>query len=201
MPRLDDFFRQSASRAELARLGNFNAIRLSRAERMANGKALRRNVPRSSHAEFRSARDRPDPVTVLEKQNATRIKELVPVRMARMLTSPFAFFRGSAAIMAGDLANSPRTDLEVMACGDMHSSACSRPRSVTLFSQSTILMRFFPGRGNGTSNGWRQALRLPRSFSTATGAMRSRLRTRLSKHMSDGCAGMPRWDSWRCGMI
>jgi uncharacterized protein (DUF2252 family) len=120
MPRLDDFFRSSASPAELARLGNFNAIRLSRAERMANGKALRRNVPRSSHAEFRSARDRPDPVTVLEKQNATRIKELVPVRMARMLTSPFAFFRGSAAIMAGDLANSPRTDLEVMACGDMH---------------------------------------------------------------------------------
>jgi len=120
MPRLDDFFRQSASRAELARLGNFNAIRLSRAERMANGKALRRNVPRSSHAEFRSARDRLDPVTILERQNAGRIKELVPVRMARMLTSPFAFFRGSAAIMAGDLANSPRTDLEVMACGDMH---------------------------------------------------------------------------------
>ena len=64
--------------------------------------------------------DRLDPVSILEAQNATRIKELVPVRMARMLTSPFAFFRGSAAIMAGDLANSPRTDLEVMACGDMH---------------------------------------------------------------------------------
>src|SRR4051794_40268138 len=120
MPRLDDFFRQSASPAELARLGNFNAIRLSRAERMANGKALRRNMPRSSHAEFRSARDRIDPVTILERQNASRIKELVPVRMARMLTSPFAFFRGSAAIMAGDLANFPRTNLEGMACGGMH---------------------------------------------------------------------------------
>ena len=120
MPKLEDFYRLSASRAELARLNNFNAIRLSRAERMANGKALRRNVPRSSHAEFRPARGRPDPVSVLEAQNATRIKELVPVRMARMLTSPFAFLRGSAAIMAGDLANSPRTDLEVMACGDMH---------------------------------------------------------------------------------
>lgn len=84
MPRLDDFFRLSASRAELARLGNFNAIRLSCAERIANGKALRRNVPRSSHAEFRTARGRPDPVSVLETQNATRIKELVPVRMARM---------------------------------------------------------------------------------------------------------------------
>src|SRR4051812_6843815 len=199
IPRLDDFFRQSASRAELARLGNFNAIRLSCAERMANGKALRRNVPRSSHAEFRSARDRLDPVTVLERQNASRIKELVPVRMARMLTSPFAFFRGSAAIMAGDLANSPRTDLEVMACGDMHLM------NFGLFASAERNLIFaindfdevLPGP-NGTSNGWRQALRLPRSFSTATGAMRSRLRTRLSKHMSDGCAGMPRWDSWRC---
>jgi uncharacterized protein (DUF2252 family) len=120
MPRLDDFFRLSASRGALAKHGNFNAIRLSCAERMANGKALRRNVPRSSHAEFRTVRGRPDPVSVLERQNATRIKELVPVRMARMLTSLFAFLRGSAAIMAGDLANSPRTGLEVMACGDMH---------------------------------------------------------------------------------
>ena len=120
MPRLDDFYRLSASRAELARLNNFNAIRLSSAERMADGRALRRAVPRSSHAEFRPARGRPDPVSVLEAQNASRIKELVPVRMARMLTSPFAFLRGSAAIMAGDLANSPRTNLEVMACGDMH---------------------------------------------------------------------------------
>ena len=120
MPRLHDFFRQGASRAELARLSNFDATRFSIAERMANGKALRRKVPRSSHAEFRTARGRPDPVSILERQNATRIKELVPVRMARMLTSPFAFLRGSAAIMAGDLANSPRTDLEVMACGDMH---------------------------------------------------------------------------------
>jgi uncharacterized protein (DUF2252 family) len=120
MPRLDDFFQLRASRAELARLNDFNAVRLSCAERTANGKALRRSVPRSSHAEFRTARGRPDPVSVLETQNAARIKELVPVRMARMLTSPFAFLRGSAAIMAGDLANSPRTNLEVMACGDMH---------------------------------------------------------------------------------
>jgi hypothetical protein len=120
MPQLEDFFRLGASRAELARLNNFIAFRPSCAERMANGKALRRNVPRSSHAEFRRSRGRPDPVSILQAQNATRIKELVPVRMARMLTSPFAFLRGSAAIMAGDLANSPRTDLEVMACGDMH---------------------------------------------------------------------------------
>ena len=121
MPQLEDFFGSSASRAELAKLNSFKAaVHQSRAERMANGKAIRRNLPRSSHAAFRRAPDRPDPVSVLQAQNATRIEELVPVRMARMLRSPFAFLRGSAAIMAGDLANSPRTDLEVMACGDMH---------------------------------------------------------------------------------
>ena len=107
MPKLEDFFGQNASRAELTKLNNLNTTRLSRAERMANGKALRRMVPRSSHAEFRRARGRPDPVAVLEAQNATRIRELVPVRMARMLTSPFAFLRGSAAVMAGDLAKIP----------------------------------------------------------------------------------------------
>ena len=64
--------------------------------------------------------DDPTRFRSLKPRIATRIKELVPVRMARMLTSPFAFLRGSAAIMAGDLANSPRTELEVMACGDMH---------------------------------------------------------------------------------
>ncbi|WP_354060870.1 DUF2252 domain-containing protein [Bradyrhizobium sp. RT6a] len=89
-------------------------------DRIANGRALRSSVPRSSHGELFLSRSRSDPLLVLQAQNATRIKELVPVRMARMLASPFAFMRGSAAIMAGDLANSPRTNLQVMACGDMH---------------------------------------------------------------------------------
>ena len=115
-----DFFRLQASPAELATLERFNAARPSRGERMAAGKALRRKVPRRTHAECDVSRRRPDPVAVLQAQNATRIKALVPVRMARMLASPFAFLRGSAAIMAGDLARSPRTGLEVMACGDMH---------------------------------------------------------------------------------
>jgi uncharacterized protein (DUF2252 family) len=125
MPRSEgnidqDFFRLPASPTELATLESFNATRPSRAERMAAGKALRQKVPLLTHAEYRPSRRRPDPVGVLEAQNATRIKALVPVRMARMLASPFAFLRGSAAIMAGDLAKSPCTGLEVMACGDMH---------------------------------------------------------------------------------
>ena len=99
-----DFFRVPASPVELTTLESFNVARPSRAERMAAGKALRQKVPRSTHAEYRPSRRRPDPVGVLEAQNATRIKALVPLRMARMLASPFAFLRGSAAIMAGDLA-------------------------------------------------------------------------------------------------
>ena len=120
MPKLDDFFRQSASRADLAKLSQLKAGHLTRMDRIANGRALRSSVPRSSHGELFLSRSRSDPLLVLQAQNATRIKELVPVRMARMLASPFAFMRGSAAIMAGDLANSPRTNLQVMACGDMH---------------------------------------------------------------------------------
>jgi len=99
---------------------SFVARRPSRAERMEAGKALRRKVPRSAHAEYRTSRRRADPIAIIEQQNATRIPELVPVRMARMLASPFAFLRGSAAVMAADLARTPRTGLQVMACGDMH---------------------------------------------------------------------------------
>jgi hypothetical protein len=107
MPRSEgnidqDFFRLPAGPAEVATLESFNAARPSRVERMAAGKALRQKVPRSTHAEYRPSRRRPDPVGIIEAQNATRIKALVPVRMARMLASPFAFLRGSAAIMAGD---------------------------------------------------------------------------------------------------
>ena len=64
---------------------------------------------------------RPDPVAILEKQGKTRVQELVPIRYARMLTSPFAFLRGSASIMAADLAaTSKDSGLIVQACGDMH---------------------------------------------------------------------------------
>jgi uncharacterized protein (DUF2252 family) len=104
-------------------VGNFTAHRPPLAERFATGKALRKTVPRSSHALYRAPPDRPDPVSVIEGQNASRIPALVPVRMGRMAASPFAFLRGSAAIMAADLAMAtPATGLEVMACGDMHLS-------------------------------------------------------------------------------
>ena len=93
----------------------------SPAERAARGKAARAEVPRSSHADWAPAA-RQDPVAVLEEQAATRVPELVPIRYGRMLVSPFTFFRGSAAVMAGDLAQTPHSGIRVQLCGDAHLS-------------------------------------------------------------------------------
>jgi uncharacterized protein (DUF2252 family) len=87
---------------------------------MERGRALRASVPRSAHGEWKPGRDRKDPVAVLERQAKSRVKELVPVRHARMAESPFAFFRGAAAVMAMDLSATPVTGIRVQACGDAH---------------------------------------------------------------------------------
>jgi uncharacterized protein (DUF2252 family) len=90
-------------------------------ERIAAGKALRKKFPRIKQGEYKPSAKRADPVSILEVQGKTRIPELVPIRYARMLTSPFAFLRGGAAIMAADLAAGPKpTGITVQACGDMH---------------------------------------------------------------------------------
>jgi uncharacterized protein (DUF2252 family) len=92
------------------------------ADRVARGKAARARVPRDSHAAFQPAADRPDPVSLLERQAAARVPELLPIRYGRMLASPFAFFRGAALPMASDLAATPVSGLTVQACGDAHLS-------------------------------------------------------------------------------
>jgi uncharacterized protein (DUF2252 family) len=84
------------------------------------GRALRKRVPRSGHASWSPAPGRPDPLDLLEENNRPRLPDLVPVRYGRMLASPFAFLRGSAVIMARDLAGTPDTGLRVQACGDAH---------------------------------------------------------------------------------
>src|SRR4051812_26670023 len=86
------------------------------------GKAARTAAPRSSHADWQPAADRVDPVETLKQQAATRIPELVPIRYGRMAQTPFAFFRGAAAVMAADLAATPTTGLDVQLCGDAHLS-------------------------------------------------------------------------------
>src|SRR5215471_18611917 len=98
----------------------FTAPRPSVEDRIAAGKQLRTTVPRASLAEYKSQTSRKDPVAILETQAKTRLQVLIPVRYARMLTSPFAFLRGTAAVMAQDLAPSPASGLQVQLCGDMH---------------------------------------------------------------------------------
>jgi uncharacterized protein (DUF2252 family) len=93
---------------------------LSVEERLARGRAARERVPRSSHAFWEPRPDRLDPVALLEEQAERRIPDLVPIRHGRMLASPFTFFRGSALLMAADLAATPRSDIHVQLCGDAH---------------------------------------------------------------------------------
>src|SRR6476659_5453911 len=90
--------------------------------RMAEGRAERESVPLEAHGEWAAADGRPDPVGILEEQNATRVPDLVPIRHGRMIVSPFTFYRGGAAIMAADLSQTPTTGLRVQCCGDAHLS-------------------------------------------------------------------------------
>jgi len=92
----------------------------SREECLAAGKALRETLPRSSHAGWKAPAERRDSIDVLEESNRDRLPELVPIRYGRMLRSPFTFLRGSAGLMAYDLATTPTTGLRVQACGDCH---------------------------------------------------------------------------------
>jgi uncharacterized protein (DUF2252 family) len=91
-------------------------------DRKARGMEARDRAPLSSHTEWTSAADRPDPVALLEEQDATREPDLVPVRHGRMMVSPFTFYRGAAKIMAADLAKTPVAGLEAQLCGDAHLS-------------------------------------------------------------------------------
>ncbi|MFE3205367.1 DUF2252 domain-containing protein [Embleya sp. NPDC059237] len=88
-------------------------------ERAERGRAARAKASRSSHAEFAPTR-RPDPIDLIERQSASRVPELVPIRYGRMAESPFRFYRGAAAIMASDLAGTPSSGLRVQLCGDAH---------------------------------------------------------------------------------
>ena len=89
-------------------------------ERRARGKALRQRVPRQDHGSWEPPEGRRDPVELLSESNEGRLPNLIPIRFGRMMQSPFAFYRGSAALMASDLAATPRSGLTVQACGDAH---------------------------------------------------------------------------------
>src|ERR1700738_3189688 len=95
---------------------------LSAQERHNLGRSCRSTLPRPDLANFVADEHRPDPVALLQSQDGSRISELLPIRYGRMLTSPFAFFRGAALIMASDLAGHQHTGLDVQLCGDAHLS-------------------------------------------------------------------------------
>src|SRR6266576_333111 len=89
---------------------------LSPQARATRGRAVRAQVPRRTHGDWEPSSTRPDPIDLLEQQASTRVEELVPIRYGRMLVSPFAFFRGAAAIMTADLASTPRSGIGVQLC-------------------------------------------------------------------------------------
>ncbi|RYV52352.1 DUF2252 domain-containing protein [Pengzhenrongella frigida] len=89
-------------------------------ERVAHGRELRAQLPHERQATWTLSPTRADPLAILDRQSAERIEDLVPIRYGRMAASPFAFFRGGAAIMAADLAGTPTSGLRAQLCGDAH---------------------------------------------------------------------------------
>ncbi len=115
----------------MARLNNrssaiHNALRLtidvsrSPAERLGAGRALRKKFPRNDHSTWKPPGDRPDPIDLLIDSSKGRIESLLPIRYGRMMSSPFAFLRGAAAVMAFDLSRTPTTRIRVQTGGDCH---------------------------------------------------------------------------------
>src|SRR5690349_24085277 len=93
---------------------------VTRAERYALGKSLRKRVPRRSLANWTPPADRPDPVQLIEDNHRGRVDRLIPIRVGRMVASPYGFLRGSAVVMAEDVAHLPATGITPVVCGDSH---------------------------------------------------------------------------------
>jgi uncharacterized protein (DUF2252 family) len=89
-------------------------------DRHTAGRALRKRVARGDLGRWRPAEDRPDVLELIEETHAGRLERLVPLRVGRMVASPYAFLRGAAALMAEDFSSRPRTGLEPVVCGDAH---------------------------------------------------------------------------------
>ncbi|MET0451793.1 MAG: DUF2252 domain-containing protein [Mycobacterium sp.] len=103
--------------------GSYRSLRqrpVTRAERYALGKSLRKRVPRSSLASWTAPSDRPDPVDLINASHRGRVDRLIPIRVGRMIDSPYGFLRGSAVVMAEDVARLPSTGITPVVCGDSH---------------------------------------------------------------------------------
>lgn len=106
--------------AESEAFGSLRKRPTSRQERFAIGKALRQQVPRGALAHWSAPADRPDPVRLIQQSHQGRLTDLVPIRVARMVTSPYGFLRGTAIVMAHDVARLPATGITPVVCGDAH---------------------------------------------------------------------------------
>jgi len=93
-----------------------------REDRAALGRQARKDVPRAAHGAWKPPRKRRDPIAIIEESNRGRVEKLIPIRYGRMAKSPFAFLRGSAAVMAYDLSHTPITGIRAQLCGDCHLS-------------------------------------------------------------------------------
>lgn len=103
--------------------GSYRSLRqrpVSRAERYALGKSLRKRVKRRTLADWSTRPDRPDPVRLIELNHQGRLPSLIPIRVGRMIASPYGFLRGSAVVMADDVAHLPATGITPVVCGDSH---------------------------------------------------------------------------------
>jgi uncharacterized protein (DUF2252 family) len=102
------------------KLSQHPALPRSGDERYAAGKALRDKVPREQHGEWSPPHNRPNPVDMVIESSKGRVPELIPIRYGRMMVTPFTFYRGTANIMAADLASMPKTGIRAQICGDSH---------------------------------------------------------------------------------
>jgi uncharacterized protein (DUF2252 family) len=89
-------------------------------ERFAKGKEGRKKLRRADQGGWKPAKNRQDPIEVVLASARGRLRDLIPLKMARMAASPFGFFRGAAPLMAADLASLPYCGLEAQICGDAH---------------------------------------------------------------------------------
>src|SRR5215813_3186418 len=115
-------FDKVGSKPEIKELGVRRADHdyRSATDHLTEGKALRGRVARHDHGVWKRDKGKVDPLAILHASDRGRLKQLIPIRYGRMLQSPFTFYRGAAAVMAGDLAQSPATGIYVQACGDCH---------------------------------------------------------------------------------
>ncbi|MFT3860137.1 DUF2252 domain-containing protein [Micropruina sp.] len=96
------------------------ATTTTREERFALGRSLREKVPISALGVWNATQARPDPIALINESHQGRVDDLVPIRVGRMVSSPYGFYRGTAVVMASDVAALPITGIMPVICGDSH---------------------------------------------------------------------------------